>query len=155
MTTFQSPIKSGTVKDGLVALTSATTGLTGAYNGCDLGYAVLQQSGTLSFGATLVQDLRFNLPANARIIDIIVDVLTVYDSATSATVSVGRTTGATQLASGVDAKTSAVRIRPTFTAAQLLAMDNITTNTTVIATCTSVGQPTAGSTRVTIVYVAQ
>jgi hypothetical protein len=38
-------------------------------------------------------------------------------------------------------------------AAQLLAMSNITTNTSVVATVTSVGQPTAGSVRVTVQYV--
>ena len=39
-----------------------------------------------------------------------------------------------------------------FTAAQLAAMDDIGANTTVYATVTSVGQPTAGSARVTLLY---
>jgi hypothetical protein len=32
-------------------------------------------------------------------------------------------------------------------------MDDIDTNTTLVATVTSVGQPTAGSARVTLLYV--
>jgi hypothetical protein len=51
----------------------------------------------------------------------------------------------------VNAKTAG-RTRPTFSAAQLAAMDDIGTSTTVYATVTSVGQPTAGQVRVTVVY---
>lgn len=56
-----------------------------------------------------------------------------------------------QGAGAVDAKTVG-RVRPTFTAAQLAAMDDIDGNTSVYATVTSVGQPTAGSARVTVLY---
>lgn len=136
--TFSGPIKSGTVRKGATA---------------NLGKAVLQQKGTLAFDTTLVQSLTFYIPENCTIVDIIVDVITAYDSATSATLSVGTAAAGTQYASGVDVKAATGRIRPTFTATQLGNMQATTTNTSVVATVTSVDQPTAGSTRVTILYV--
>ena len=47
---------------------------------------------------------------------------------------------------------TATGVRPTFSAAQLAAMDDIDGNTSVYATVTSVGQPTAGQVRVTVAY---
>jgi hypothetical protein len=135
-TTFSGPLRIGTVREGAEA---------------NLGYAVLSQSQVLDFDATLVQTVAFKLPANAQILDIISDSLTQFDSATSATLSVGSAAAGTQYASGVNGKTAG-RIRPTFTNAQLAAMDDIGANVDVYATMTSVGQPTAGSTRVTILY---
>lgn len=116
------------------------------------GNAVFTQSSTNSGVATLVQDISFTLPANSQILSFNIDVLTAYDSATSATLSIGTASGGTQYVSSVNAKTAG-RAAPTLSAAQLLAAANITTNTTVVATVTSVGQPTAGSVRVTVLYV--
>jgi hypothetical protein len=138
-TTWTGPLASG----------DKNAGVTGGPN---IGLAVLSQSVLINFNATLVQNGTVYLPFDSQIVDIIVDVLTQYDSATSATVSVGTASGGTQYASGVNAKTG-VRVRPTFTAAQLAAMDDINTNGTVVATVTSVGQPTAGQVLVTYLYV--
>lgn len=135
-TTFSGPVKAGTIREG---------------SGVNTGFTLLSQTGVINFDATLVQNLTFALPENALIVDIISDALVVYDSATSATLSVGTTTGGTTYASGVSTK-AAGRVRPTFTSAQVAAMDGIGTTTAVVATVTSVGQPTAGSTRVTILY---
>lgn len=120
--------------------------------GPNLGFVVLSQSVTINRDATLVQSATVNLPYNSTIINIVADVLTQYDSATSATLSVGTSAGATTYVSGVNAKTAA-RTTPTFTAAQLTAMANTGSNGPVVATITSVGQPTAGQVRVTINYV--
>ena len=138
-TTWTGPLASGDKNAGVVG-------------GPNLGFAVLSQTVLIDFDATLVQNATTNLPAGSQIVQTIVDVLTQYNSATSATVSVGVSTGATTYASGVNAKTG-VRVLPTQTAAQLAAMANIGTNTTVVATVTSVGQPTAGQVRVTYLYV--
>ena len=138
-TTWTGPLASG----------DKNAGVTGGPN---IGLAVLSQTVLIDFDATLVQNGTVYLPYDSQIVDIIVDVLTQYDSATSATVSVGTASGGTQYASGVNAKTG-IRVRPTFTAAQLAAMDDIGTNGTVVATVTSVGQPTAGQVRVTYCYV--
>jgi hypothetical protein len=116
-----------------------------------VGTALLSQTALIGFDADLTQEATFVLPKDGQIVDIVVDVLTAYNSATSATLTVGSASAGTQYAGSVDAKTAG-RVRPTFSAAQLTAMDDIDTNTTAYATVTSVGQPTAGSVRVTVVY---
>jgi hypothetical protein len=120
--------------------------------GPNIGLAVLSQTVLINFDATLVQNGTVYLPNDSQIVDILVDVLTAYNSATTATLTVGTASAGTTYASGVNAKTAG-RVRPTFTAAQLAAMDDIDTNGTVVATVTSVGQPTAGQVRVTYLYV--
>lgn len=124
----------------------------GVSGGPNIGLAVLSQTVLLNFDTTLVQNATVYLPYNSQLLNIVVDVLTQYNSATSATLSVGTASGGTTYASGVNAKTAA-RTTPTFTAAQLAAMANIGTTGPVVATVTSVGQPTAGQVRVTYLYV--
>ena len=135
-TYFQGAVKSG---DGF---SETATGV---------GTAVFSQTALINFDADLVQEATFVLPKGGQIVDIVVDVLTAYDSATSATLTVGTASAGTQYAGAVDAKTAG-RVRPTFSAAQLAAMDGIGSNTTAYATVTSVGQPTAGQVRVTVLY---
>lgn len=138
-TTFSGPLASGDINAG-------KTG------GPNLGFAVLSQTVLLNFDATLVQNATVNLPFGSQILNIVVDVLTAYNSATSATLTVGTASAGTTYASGVNAKTAA-RTTPTFTAAQLTSMANIGSTGPVVATVTSVGQPTAGQVRVTYLYV--
>ena len=126
--------------------------LPGDPQGANVGLAVLSQTMLINFNATLVQSGTINLPVNSQIVNIVCDVLTAYNSATSTTLTVGTAAAGTQYASGVNARTAG-RTIPTFTAAQLAAMANIGATTTVVATATSVGQPTAGQVRVTINYV--
>lgn len=120
--------------------------------GADTGTVVLSQTGLVGFDDTLVQDLTFVLPANAQIVDFYVDVLTAYDSASSATLSAGAASGDTDYLSGINVKTTG-RKSNGYSAAQLAALDDIGTDTSVVVTVTSVGQPTAGSVRVTVLYV--
>jgi hypothetical protein len=147
-TTFSGPVKSGTIKYNQYKNTGTT---------------VLKQIQTVPFNTTLTSTITNYLPSGCQLLNIVVDVLTVFNSATSATLSVGKTAGGTEYASGVDAKTAAGRITPTFTAAQLLAMQSTTLDVSsvitgesacsaIITTITSVGQPTAGSVVVTLVY---
>ena len=124
----------------------------GASGGPNVGFAVLSQTMLIDRDATLVQSATVNLPYKSQILNILCDMLTQYDSATSATVSVGTTAGGTTYASGVNAKTG-VRVTPTFTAAQLAAMASTNSTGPVVATVTSVGQPTVGQVRVTVNYV--
>lgn len=135
-TTFSGPIKAGTLRDA---------------PGANIGTAVLVQTGTLSFDATLVQSLTFVLPANSMILDVYADPTTVFDSATSATLSIGTAAAGTQYAGSLDVKTAA-RKRMTLTAAIAASMKDIGTNTNVVFTVTSVGQPTAGVLNCTVVY---
>ena len=138
-TTWSGPLASGTRDDGFGT-------------SVDIGLAVLSQTVLINFDATLVQSGTVNIPQDSQIVDILVDVLTAYNSATSATLTVGIAAAGTEYAGSVDAKTAG-RTRPTFSAAQLAAMDDTDTNTAVVATVTSVGQPTAGQVRVTYLYV--
>jgi hypothetical protein len=124
----------------------------GESGGPNLGFVTLSQTALINFDATLVQNATFNIPASSQIVDFYVDVLTAYDSATSATLSAGTASGGTQYLSAVSVKTAARRPNA-FSAAQLAAMDDVGTNRTVVATVTSVGQPTAGQVRVTMLYV--
>jgi len=138
-TTFSGPLASGDKEAGVSG-------------GPNVGLAVLSQTMLINRDATLVQSGTLNLPVNSQIVNIICDMLTAYDSATSATLTVGTAAAGTQYASGVNAKTAG-RTIPTFTAAQLAAMDDIGATTPVVATVTSVGQPTVGQVRVTVNYV--
>lgn len=145
-TTFSGPVRSGTLK-------------TGETNGPNLGYAVLEQETSITQNSTSAVSSTLYIPAGSKIVDIIVDVLTAFNSATSAVLSVGTAAAGTQYASGVDVKTATGRIRPTFTAAQLAAMSNVSvlgvaapTTAPVVVTVTPTGATSAGYVRVTVVY---
>ena len=120
--------------------------------GTDTGNVVLSQSSVITYDATLVQSATFKVPANSQLVDIIVDELTAFNSATSATFSAGITAGGTEYVSGVNVKTTG-RKSNSYSATQLGNMASVGSNTSVIATVTSVGQPTAGSARITLLYV--
>ena len=124
----------------------------GESGGPNIGLVALSQTALINFDATLVQNATFNIPADSQIVDFYVDVLTAYDSATSATLSAGTASGGTQYLSAINVKTAGRRPNA-FSAAQLAAMDDVDANRTVVATVTSVGQPTAGQVRVTMLYV--
>lgn len=145
-TTFSGPVRSGTLK-------------TGETNGPNVGYAVLQQETGITQNSTNAVSSTLYVPVGSKLVDILVDVLTAFNSATSAVLSVGLTAGGTEYASGVDVKTATGRIRPTFTAAQLAAMSNISvlgvaapTTAPVVVTVTPTGATSAGYVRVTLVY---
>ena len=138
-TTISGPFASG----------DKAAGITGGPN---IGLATLSQTAVQNFDTTLVQNTTFYLPPSSIITAITVDVLTAFNSATSATTSAGTATGGTQYMSSVNAKTAG-RAAPTLSAAQLLAMSNVSTNTTLVVTTTSVGQPTAGQLFIRVEYI--
>ena len=137
-TTWSGPLASGDKAAGIAG-------------GPNIGLVRLTQTATLNVDATLVQNVSFNLPVNSIIDNVQCDVITAYDSATSATFSAGTSSGDTSYVSGVSVK-SAGRKTQGYTGAQLLAMSNTGSNTTVVATVTSVGQPTTGKIFVTVSY---
>lgn len=138
-TTFSGPLASGDRQAGVS-------------EGPNVGLAVLRQSAVIDADDTLVQDATMFLPAESQIVDVFVDVLTAFDSATSADLTLGTASGDDSYLSGIDVG-AAGRAAPGYSAAELAAMDNIGTNRTVVATVTSVGQPTEGQVRVTVLYV--
>lgn len=135
--TFTGPVRIGDTAEGSTA---------------NVGGTILSQSTTLTQNSTTAVSGTIYLPTGAVIISIICDNLTVWDSATSATLSVGTAAAGTQYVGSVNAKTAG-RQTPTYTSAQLTAMNGIGTNTSVVATVTPVGATTAGITKVTLFYV--
>lgn len=146
--TFSGPVKAGTNKYNTYK-NVGTTVLT--------QFTALTQNGTNAVSSTLY------IPAGSRIVNIFVDVNVVWNSGTSATLSVGKTAAGTEYASGVDVKAATGRITPTFTATQLTNMlstpiDVPATGTydacsAVVVTVTPVGTAaTTGTVNVTVVY---
>jgi hypothetical protein len=136
--TFSGPLKAGTVREGADA---------------NVGSALMVQSTTVTRDATLVQTgAAITLPANCEIVDMFATPTVFYDSATSATLSVGTAAAGTQFASGVNVKTGGPT-RPTTTAAQAALWRDIgATNLKLYPTVTSVGQPSVGTVTVSVVY---
>lgn len=136
---------------GTLATTTSAGGATVV--GGNQGSVELVQTMTITRDATLVQTASVILPKNAQILDFIIDEDVAYDSATSATLTIGTAAAGTQYVTSVNAKTGG-RVAATHTAAQTLVMKDIgTTNLTVYGTVTSVGQPTVGTVRVSVRYV--
>lgn len=146
--TFSGPVLSGTTKSNTYR---------------NLGNSLLVQSAVMTQNSTNNVDQTFYIPGLSQMTTIVVDVLTAFDSATSATLTVGLTAGGTQYVTSVDVKVAG-RASITFSAAQLLAMSSTaldTTATNASGTPTSavavriapVGATTAGSVRVTVHYV--
>ena len=134
------PMGSGTIKNT-------------AANG-DVGYCVLTQTKTITVPVTAVTlDTIFYLPPTAKIIDILIDLTVQSDNSSTAALTIGATSTGTTYVSSFDCKGSTGRTRPTFTAAQLIAMANIGTNTAVYATIVAAGTGTVGTVIVTIVYM--
>jgi hypothetical protein len=130
------------------ALTEATNG----------GFAVLSQTITLtSVAAGTAVSGSVVLPAGSQIINFQVDVLTAPvvggGTASASPITIGTAAAGTQYLSSTAAFTGG-RIATTFTAAQVTAMSNISTNTSVFATITPNGTivTTQGVWQVTVVY---
>src|SRR5580765_1621996 len=87
------------------------------------GSTLLTQTVTLDNNTTNPVSATMVIPSNSQIIDLIVDTLTAWNSATSDTLTIGTAAAGTQYAGAVDVKTAG-RVRPTFSAAQLLAGSN-------------------------------
>jgi len=151
--TFSGPVLSGTIKYN-------------AYK--NIGNATIAQTTTIVQNSTNAVTNLLYIPANSQILDVTVDVTTAFNSATSATLSMGTAAGGTTYISGVDVKTATGRIRPTFTAAQLIAMQATAVDTaasllaspgadnpisTLAVTITPVGATSAGTVFITVEYV--
>ena len=145
-THFSGPVVSGTLQQGET-------------DGPNQGFSVLSQSTSITQNSTTAVSSTLYIPAGSRIVDFNIDVLTAFNSATSATLTIGTAAAGTQYVSGVDVKTATGRIAPTFTAAQLAAMNGVTvtgtaapTTAPVVVTVTPTGATSAGYVVVTIIY---
>lgn len=151
ITHFSGPVMTGPQKD-----------VTGdPANPQNIGPVVSMQDVLLVQNSTNAVSATINVPPGSQLIDILVDVLTAFNSASSATLTVGNVAAGTQYAGAVDAKVAG-RTRPTFTAAQLAAMAGLTTagapapvGGPVVVTITPSGATTAGVVNVTLLYSQQ
>lgn len=149
-TTFSGPVRAGTIKYN-------------KYN--NVGTAVVAQFSALATGALTST---VYVPAGSRIIDVAVDVTTVFNPSGTAVLTIGKTSGGSEYVDGVDVKSATGRIAPTLTAAQLTAMQNTSAQGADISsavTGTVVTSPlyikiteggtagTTGAASVTILYV--
>ena len=130
------------------ALTEATNG----------GYAVLMQTTSITTTADgLAVNATFTIPANAQVLNFFVDTITAPvaggGTATTAPITIGTAAAGTQYLSSTNIF-SAGRASLSFTAAQLTAMANVSTNTSVVATVDPNGtiSTTQGVFQVTVVY---
>lgn len=137
-----------TVRMGSDTLTDATDG----------GFAVLTQTTTVeTVAAGTAVSSTLTIPAYSQIIDIIID--TIQDesvgggTASAIDVTVGTVAAGTQYSSAIDV-IGGGRFRPTFTTAQLAAMDDVGTNQSVVVTVDPDGtiSTTQGIYRLTLVY---
>ena len=147
-THFSGPVVSGTLQQGET-------------DGPNQGFSVLSQSTSITQNSTTAVSSTLYIPAGSRIVDFNIDVLTAYNSATSATLTIGTAAAGTQYVGSIDAKTAG-RAAPTYTEAQLAAMNGVTTTGTaaattapVVVTVTPVGATSAGYVVVTVLYVQQ
>lgn len=134
----------------------------GETNGPNQGAVVLAQTTSITQNSTTAVSATLYIPAGSIIVDWDIDVLTAFNSATSATLSIGTAAAGTQYVSGVNVKAATGRIAPTLTAAQLAAMNGVSvlgvaapTTAPVVVTVTPVGATSAGYVVVTILYVQQ
>jgi len=131
----------------------------GETDGPNQGYATLVQSTSLTQDSTTAVSSTLYIPAGSIILDFFVDVLTAFNSATSATLTAGIAAAGTEYVSGVNVKAATGRIAPTYTAAQLAAMSNQTvlgvaapTTAPLVITITPVGATSAGYVNVSVQY---
>lgn len=147
-THFSGPVMSGTL-------------INGQTNGPNQGFARLKQVTNLAQNSTNAVSSTIYIPVGSRISSFDIDVLTAFNSATSATLTIGTTAGATTYVGAVDVKTAG-RATVTFTAAQLAAMAGLTVlgaaapvAAPVVITITPVGATSAGFVTVAINYMQQ
>lgn len=163
-TSFSGPIKVGTIKSGTGANAGTPTlaqkvyfvptasivnsvgedGTTLAtYNGSPaVAWAATAAAATASFG----------IPANASIVDIIIDQPVVTTGGTAINLTSGISAAGVEYVASTDVKAT-VRLRPTYTAAHLIAMANIGANNSVFVQVTpTVAAVTAGVLSVTFLY---
>ena len=143
-TTFSGPIKAGTIKE--------TTGTTLGTDVTNTGFVQMVQSKSISTIGASANTTVATIPANSQIINVTMDIVTVNDDTTAATVSVGTAANGTAFIAATDAQTIA-RTEPVDAAIPALA-DVGTSDINVIGVFTATdGDGTTGEAIVTVTYV--
>src|SRR5210317_362133 len=143
-TTFSGPIKAGTIKE--------TTGTTLGTDITNTGFVQMVQSKSISTIGASANTTVATIPANSQILNVTMDIVTVNDDTTAATVSVGTAANGTAFIAATDAQTIA-RTEPVDAAIPALA-DVGTSDINVIGVFTATdGDGTTGEAIVTVTYV--
>lgn len=119
------------------------------------GMALLAQVVSLTQNSTAAVSVTCQIPKHSQIVDFYVDTLTIWNSATSATLSIGTAAADTTYVNGLAlASVTAAngRLKPTFNTTQIAAIADTGTVQNVVFTVTPVGATSAGSTFVTMLY---
>lgn len=153
-TTFSGPLNVGVPGDSPLAQGTVTLAqkmyfvptasiVNGLYNGEPaVAWAATAAAATASV----------TLPANANIVDIIIDQPVVTTGGTAVNLTAGISAAGVEYVASTDVKAT-VRLRPTLTAAHLLAMSNIGASTAFYAQVTPTASAvTAGVLSVTVLY---
>jgi len=128
--TFSGPVRTGLVREGTyfcvgeVSLSQQWT--------IDVPALTITQPNGATVAITTAAGT-FNsvmyVPSGIQILDVLVDVSTAYNQGTSAAVTIGSSVGGTQYVSSTSVASTG-RTRPTFSAAQLLAMQSTAADST-------------------------
>jgi len=149
-TSFSGPIRSGTVRQGTVA------------SGENTGVVMLAQTATVSFAAMTTSPTAqalFVLPAGAKIVRFDIEVVTAISggSVSNVGVTIGNVGTANKYVTTINTGTSSAKLaQATIDAAMVVAQTNNigTSDVTIYGTFTAAtGNPTAGSTVVTVEYL--
>lgn len=137
--TFSGPIKSGPTREGASA---------------NVGSVVLRQTNTLTFADTVAKTL-FYLPANAKIIDVYVDVQTAFNSTGTDLVTVGTAADTNAFADAVDVSTAGRKLGSADTTVRGLQYAGVGTADIAIQGLytQSIADATAGAANITVLYV--
>ena len=146
-TTFQGPVKSGTILN--------TVGTTLGQDVKNVGDVILSQTDTLAYTNSTAKSTNIVLPKDSQVVDIKIAVSTQFNNTTTATIKVGTTAGnATTLINAVSVLSSTGLIAPGSAANVSNWTDVGTTDRRVTVTCTGTGgTASTGAARVTVFYV--
>ena len=95
-TTFSGPIKAGTIKD--------TTGSAAGTNVANTGFVLMAQTAVVDIAGVSATTTVATIPANAKIVDVKLNVVQANDNAAAATLSVGFSTGDATLLDATNVK---------------------------------------------------
>jgi hypothetical protein len=126
-----------------------------AFNFGNQGFGLLTQVVQLTQNGTNNVSATCQIPRHSQIVDFYADSTVIWNSATSAVLSIGTTAGDTTYVNGLGLQTSTSgngRLKPTFNTTQIAAIGDTGSNENVVFTVTPTGATSAGSTFVTMLY---
>lgn len=145
----------GTSFDGPVIAGPRSSGNL-SYAGANQGMSLLSQVVQLTQNGTAAVTVTAFIPKHSQLVDFIADSTVLWNSATSALLSIGTAAGDTTYVAGLGLTTAlatTARLRPAYYTAQLAAMLDTGSAEQVVFTVTPTGATTAGTTFVTMQYL--